>query len=224
LKARIVRQTEVMNQAYIALKAARKTVKTAEEHRGKVDGRAAAELFRDAPDPNVVCARVEAIIVERDNLPEAKAAARAAAEAHQEAAERLADLQAELPKLDEKEAFLTSRKEIFAADTELDRIVSYFKLGFVLLAEHVMREYFPGLNVSLETFVRQILMLPAKRVVDGYQEFIHLATPPNKAILAALEQACERVNVLQVRRNGLVLRLSVGPPGRGQHQRSRAAS
>ncbi len=140
---------------------------------------------------------------------------------HQVAVENLATLRAEIPKLDEKEALLASRREIYQADTELDRIVSVYKLAFVLLCEVALREFFAGLNISLATFMRQILTLPGKRVVDGYQEFIQLATPPNKETLAALQGACERVNALKLRRNGLVLRMSVGSPGSGQHQRSR---
>ena len=104
---------------------------------------------------------------------------------------------------------------------ELDRIVSVYKLGFVLLCEVALREYFAGPNISLATFMRQILTLPGKRTVEGHQEFIHLATPPNKEILAALERACERVSALKIRRNGLVLRLSVGLPGPVQTDRSR---
>ena len=61
-----------------------------------------------------------------------------------------------------------------------------------------------------------LLDLPGKRTEEGYQEFIQLAIPPNKDIRAALEAACERVNDRKLRRNGLVLRLSVGPPASGQ--------
>ena len=224
LEKRIEAQKAVVGSAYAALKAARKAVKKAEERRAKQDGRVAAALYVDAPDPDVICERVDAVITERDQLAEAKAAAETAWGEHEQAVEKLAGLREELPKLAARAAFLESRKEIFAADTELDRIVSVFKLGFVLLAEVALREFFPESTISLPTFIRQILTLPGKRVVEGHQEFVHLAPPPNKEIRHALEHACERVNALKLRRNNLTLRLCVGLPGPGQHQRSRRSS
>ncbi len=222
LEKRIAATEEVVGTAYAALKAARTAVKKAETRRTKQDGRVAAALFADAPDPDVVCDRVDAVIAERDDLTEAKAAAEAAQAEHRAAVLKLDDLRAELPKLDAKQALLESRKEIFAADTELDQILGVFKLGFVLLCEVALREFFGELNISLPTFMRQILTLPGKRVVEGFQEFIHLAPPPDKQTRAALERACERVNAKKIRRNGLILRLCVGLPGGGQHQRSRS--
>jgi hypothetical protein len=223
-KTRIDGQGTLVTNAYTALKAARSAVKKAEARRAKQDGQVAAELYRENPDPNVVCERVDAVIGERDRLAEAKTAVAAAEADHQATVEKLAALHAELPKLDEKEALLLSRKEIYRADVELDRIVSVYKLGFVLLCELALREFFAGLNISLATFIRQILTLPGKRVVEGYQEFIQIASPPNQDIRVALEGACERVNALKMRRNGLVLRLSVGTPPEGQHRRSRPVS
>ena len=224
LEKQIGGQEKVVTDLYALLKEARKAVTKAEERRARQDGQVAKELFAEAPDLDVVCARVDMVIGERDRLAGAKEAAAAAEVEHRAAVAKLAALRQEFPKLDEKAKLLDSRKEIFQADTELDRIFSIYKLGFVLLCELALREFFEGLNISLATFMRQILTLPGKRVVDGYQEFIQLAIPPNKEIRAALEAACERVNAQKLRRNGLVLRLSVGPPGRGQHQTSRSTS
>jgi transposase len=224
VQTRIEGQVGVVTNAYAALKDARSAVKAAQKRRTKQDGQVAAELFKENPDPNIVCARVDVVIGERDHLATAEAAVAAAEVDHKLAVEKLAALGLELPRLDEKEALLTSRKEIYRADVELDRIVSVYKLGFVLLCELALREFFAGLNISLANFMRQILTLPAKRVVEGYQEFIQLASPPNTDIRAALEGACARINALKMRRNGLVLRLSVAPSPTGQQRRSRSTS
>ncbi len=224
LAKRITAAEDTVTTAYAALKAARAAVKKAEARRARQDGQVAAALFKESPDPDVVCERVDAIIAERDHLAETKAVADAANVEHQAAVAKLAELRAELPKLDAKQALLESRKEIFAADTELDQIAGVFKLGFVLLCKVALREFFAELNISLPTFMRQILTLPGKRVVEGYQEFVHLAPPPNKQTRAALECACERVNALKICRNGLTLRFCVGLPGGGQRQSSRPAS
>lgn len=222
LEKQVETQAKVVTDLYTTLKDARTAVKKAEERRARQDGQVAKELFADTPDLDAVCARVDTVISERDRLAEAREAAATAEATHRAAVAKLAALRAELPKLDEKAALLASRKEIFQADVELDRIFSVYKLGFVLLCELALREFFDGLNISLATFMRHILDLPGKRVVDGYQELIQFAIPPNKDIRRALEAACERVNALKLRRNDLVLRLSVGPPASGQTGRSRA--
>lgn len=216
LEKQIEGQERVVTTLYGTLKEARAAVKKAEERRARQDGQVAKALFADIPDPDVVCARVDAVIGERDRLAEAREAAAVAEAEHRAAVAKLAALRQELPKLDQKAALLASRREIFQADVELDRILSVTKLGFVLLCEMAFREFFEGLNISLATFVRHLLALPGKRVVEGSQEFIQFAIPPNKDIRRALEAACERVNAQKLRRNDLVLRLSVGPPATGQ--------
>jgi hypothetical protein len=72
---------------------------------------------------------------------------------------------------------------------------------------------------------RQILTLPGTRTVDGHQEFIRFASPPNKQIRPALEAACKRVTDLKLQRDGLVLRLAVAPMKKvARTRRSKAVS
>ena len=160
LEKQIESQARVVTDLYTALKEARTAEKKAEERRARQDGQVAKELFADTPDLDIVCARVETVIGERDRLAEANAAAATAEATHRAAVAKLAALRAELPKLNEKAALLESRREIFQADVEQDRIFSVYKLAFVLLCELALREFFEGLNISLATFMRQILNLP----------------------------------------------------------------
>lgn len=223
IEKRIKGQAAVVATAYAALKEAGKGVKKAEARRAKQDGRIATELFADAPDPNVVCRQVDALIAERDCLAEAKARAAEARTTHGEAVVRLATLRAELPKLAEKEALLASRREIYQADTELDLVMTAFKLGFVLLAEAALRLYFAGQRMSLDGFIRYVLAAPGTRVVGATNVTIRFKPSPNKQVQAALVAACAHVTSLERRRDGKLLRMEVeDPPGR--NQRSRAAS
>lgn len=139
---------------------------------------------------------------------------------HEAATTKLAELKVALPKLDERMTELESRREIYRADTELDRIVSVYKLGFSLLCEMVLRDYFGGTRMTLATFIRQIFNLPATKTIDGQQEYICLAYPPNAEIRAALEVACARVSDLKLRRNGRILHMSVDARRSDQRQRS----
>lgn len=128
---------------------------------------------------------------------------------HQASQEKQADLQAQLPKLDAEIAQLEKRKEIYQADTELDQIMTVFKLGFALLCEAAMRLFFPDLRISLHSFMRQILSLPGTRTMEGLVEHIRIKASPNREIMRAVEAACARANDLHLLRHGRSIRLSV---------------
>lgn len=218
LLTRIERQGAAVKTAKKALSQQRLALNAAKARRRRHDERVADELLVAQPDPIAVWDQVEVIKAERDRHAAAMAGVEEAEAAHQAAAAKLAETRASLPKLDARIAELESRREIHRADTELDRIVTVYKLGFVLLCELVLREWFGGTRISLATFMRQVLTLPGTRTVEGFQEHVKLACPPNPEVREMLEAACKHVNGLKLRRNGLVLRLAVEPPPAGRNR------
>lgn len=221
LAKRIERQGEAVGAAAKDLKRARLALNAAKARRKRGDGLVEDELLAKKPDPIAVWNRVDAIKAERDRFPEAVAAVEKAESGLAAAKAKLAALEAEGPKLDARAAELESRRVIYRADVELDQIVSVYKLGFVLLCELVLRELFAGTRMTLATFMRQILHLPAKRYIQGTKDHLQLACPPNAEVREAVEAACERVNAMKLRRNGRVLHLSVEARAPDQKQRSR---
>ena len=117
--------------------------------RKRGDGRVEDELPAKQPDPIAVWNRVDALKAERDRYPEATAALERANADQAAAAAKLDELHAALPKLAARKEELANRKEIFRADVELDQVVSVYKLGFVLLCELALREYFAGTRMHV---------------------------------------------------------------------------
>lgn len=216
LVKRIERQGEAAKAARKALSQKRLVLNAAKGRRRRHDERVADELLVEQPNPIAVWNQVEVIKAERDRHATATSGVEEAAATHLAAEQKLAELKASLPKLDARIAEHESRREIHRADTELDRIVTVYKLGFVLLCELVLREWFGGTRMSLATFMRQVLTLPGTRTVEGFQEHVRLACPPNPDVREMLEAACKHVNALKLRRNGLILRLAVDSPPAGR--------
>lgn len=224
LQKRVEGQEAVVATAYAALKEARQAVKKVEARRAKQDGQMAAVMFQEVPNPDVVCRQVDTLITERDRLAEAQSRAAETLSAHGAAVAKLSALRDKLPELVEKEAVLTARKTIYQADTELDLVMTTFKLGFTLLAEAALRRYFGGNRMSLDGFIRYVLAAPGTKVEDAKTVTIRFKPSPNKQVQAALVAACSHVTSLERRRGGKVLRLEVAEPPDGRKKRSKVAS
>lgn len=188
---------------------ARRVVQMAAARRTLNDRRVAFELSAKRPDPKTVAARVKGGHAERDRGAEAQENLRLA-----EA--RVAQLEAEQIALQEKDAELATRvttletrRTIYQADTELDTIMTAFKLGFVLVSEAALRLYFGGKRLSLDAFTRYILSTPGTKVTDKKRVTIRFKPSPNKEIQAALVAACERVNAMNHSRDGKLFRMEV---------------
>jgi hypothetical protein len=219
LAGRIERQGEAVAAAAKDLKRARLALNAVKASRKRGDGLVGDELLAQKPDL-AVWNCVDAIKAERDRFPEAAAAVEKAEGALASAKAELATLQAEGPKLDERAAELESRRDNYRADVERDQTVGVYKLGFALTCKLVLRELFPGTRMTLATFIRQILHQPAERYVQGTKAHYQLACPPKTEVREALEAACERVNAMNLRRNGRALNFSVESRAPDQKQRS----
>ena len=209
VEGRITRQQVVVAEATAALTRAKRALNTAKARRKRGDGLVEDALLVKTPNPISVWNRVDALKAERDRLPAAAARVEQATTDLDAAKAKLEGLVASLTAIAKRQGELDSRRTIYRSDVELDQIATVYKLGFALLAETAMRDFFGGVRMSVETFTRQILHLPATKCTYKHEVVIQFACPPDKAVRAALEDACKRVNDLQLSRDGRALRLGV---------------
>ena len=96
-----------------------------------------------------------------------------------------------------KEKELTIRREkiaahrtIFTVDTELDEILTAFKLTFMCLCSQLMARYL-GTKMELDTLIRGVLTLPGERAITPGVETIRIFRQPrDRDLMPAVEQAC----------------------------------
>ena len=211
VQARLERQTETIRAAQQELTRTRRRLNAAKARRARQDGLLDTTI-QARPKRSQIQERVEVTRSERERMAEAEAGIRTAETALSEAVAKAETLRKKLPALESEIATLESRKEIYQADTELDEIMTAFKLGFALLCEHAMRLFFPELRLSLNGFMRQVLSLPGTRIVEGRVDHIRIKASPNNDMMKAVEAACERVNAIGIVRNGRTIKLSVDWP------------
>jgi len=224
LVKRIARREAGLGEAQEALRVAKLRVNAAKARQARQDGLVDQELAAKRTDRQALQARVESAKTERSRKD---GALTGVAEAEKRVAKEEAKLQQDkkrLPGLDAEIQDLESRKEIYQADTEMDRIATAFKLGFVLICEYLLREYFGGMRIALPGLMRQILSLPGTRTIEGNVEHIRLRASPNTEIMAAVEAACERVNAREIVRNGRIVRISVDWPPKARNRGERGTS
>lgn len=225
LAERIGRRQAELQSSREALKTAKLRLNAAKARQARQDSLVELELAVTHTDKEALRARVESAKTERSRKDDAMAGLAQAEKCVANTEAKLRKDKDRLPKLDVEIRDLESRKEIYQADVELDRIATTWKLGFVLICEYMLRAFFGGLRISVATLMRQILALPGTRTIEGNVEHICLKASPNKEIMAAVETACEHVNALQIRRDRRLVKLSIdwGPPTR-QRGRSQITS
>ena len=83
-----------------------------------------------------------------------------------------------------REAALTARREkiaahqtIFTVDTELDQIITAFKLTFMCLCAQLMKRYL-GTHLEIDTLIRGVLTLPGERVLTPGVETTRIFRQP----------------------------------------------
>ncbi len=206
---RIGKQESAVMSARDALTKAKLRLNAAKARRARQDDLLDDTLLARHPRKDDVRGRIAGTRAERDRYEQVEQAVHEAQDALAKAGTKLAALEAQVPVKEAEIEILESRKEIYQADTELDQIATAFKLGFVMICEHLVRLFFPGLGISLHGLMRQILSLPGRRVIQGAFEHVYIKASPNSAIMRAVEEACERVNALGVVRDGRTVRLSV---------------
>ena len=102
-----------------------------------------------------------------------------------------------------------ARVEIFTVDTELDEILTGFKLTFLNLAAHLQRHYLET-RMETETLIGSVLTLPGQRVVTDQTETIRIwQQPRERKFMDAVDKACRRLTDRRLVRDKRVLRFEV---------------
>lgn len=188
---------------------ARLRLNAAKARRTRQDGLVDEAVSGRNIDRALLKGRIEVTQAERGRLTEAEGEIRKTEKIVAAEEAKLEKLECKLPEVTEEIAKLEERREIYQNDTELDSLMTTFKLFFALTCEFALREYFGGLRMSLAGFMRQILSLPGTRTIEGKVEHIRIKASPNREIMQAVVAACERINARGVVRNGRTVRLSV---------------
>ena len=209
LEARIAKQTAAVTDAAQGVKTAKLRLNAAKARRALQDGLVDQELATQHTDLQALQARIETSKTERDRHTGAVAQIQTAEKERDAEQAKLDRMSKRLPEIEAEMADLATRKEIYQADTELDQICTVYKLGYALILEFVLREWFAGMRISLDGFMRQVLSLPGTRTFEGKIEHVRIKASRNQEIMLAVEKACERVNALGLVRDGRIMRLSV---------------
>lgn len=209
LAGKITKQALVVKAVLQGRTKARRQLNVAKARRNRHDALVAKGMNAPELDRETIQNRIEVTKIERERFATAEKAVKDAEQAVALQQAKLEKLQRVIPELTKEIATLESRREIFQADTELDSIMTTFKLFFVLICEFVVREYFDETRLSLHGFMRQILSLPGTRTIEGKVEHIRIKASPNKEIMQAVELACKQITARGCMRNGRTVRLSV---------------
>jgi len=101
------------------------------------------------------------------------------------------------------------RTEIFTVDTELDEILTAYKLTFLNLSRYLQRHYL-GTKMETETLITHVLTLPGQRVVTASTETIQIwRQPRERRHMEAVALACERLTAKRLHRDKRRLRFEV---------------
>ena len=114
--------------------------------------------------------------------------------------EQQAALELRLTRQKAEQATLQERTEIFTVDTELDEIMTAFKLTFMNLAVRLIREHLRD-PMELDTLIRSILRLPGElRRREGSDTICIYRQPRDSRAMEAVGRACESLTALQLQR------------------------
>jgi len=129
-----------------------------------------------------------------------------------QANQAVARLEARQRRLDTDIEKRTKQRTIYTVDTELDEIMTAYKVTFMNLAQQLMTEHTQD-AMELDTLIRSVLTLPGERATTATTETVrihHQARDPRA--MRAVERACVSLNALSLTRNGRALRFELGTP------------
>lgn len=133
-------------------------------------------------------------------LDEARAESRRLRVELDDANGRIEALDARIEKLRSDRDRRASQTTIFTVDTELDEIMTAYKVTFMNLATRLCHDHM-GERMELDTLIRSVLTLPGERVVAASTETIRIYRQPrDPRAMAAVERACASLNALGLSR------------------------
>jgi transposase len=120
-----------------------------------------------------------------------------------------AKVQAKENELAERRSKIAAHQTIFTVDTELDEIITAFKLTFMCLCKQLMNRYL-GIRVETDTLIRGVLTLPGERILTRGLETIRIFRQPReRELMPHVEAACRLLTARALRRDKRTLRFEV---------------
>ncbi len=108
---------------------------------------------------------------------------------------------------------LEKQTKVFRHDTELDSLFTLLKVGLSLLITFVLREFMDGAVMDIDTFLKRVATLPARRRLLPNIEIVTFDyNTRDPEVMTLLASACNTINKRALRtRNGRNLRIAVDP-------------
>jgi len=127
--------------------------------------------------------------------------ARSRLQVSEELGEKREELSSAQERADHETEQLSRRRRVFTMDTELDQVMTAFKLTFMNLCGLLQSEYLSGSRMELDTLIRGVLTLPGERVRTHNTETIRLwRHPRDRKVMELVEAACKRLTHKKLRR------------------------
>lgn len=92
-------------------------------------------------------------------------------------------------------------------------ILTAIKLTMAQLIAFALREYLPSMPMTAETFIKRVLSIKGRREVSAdEQRVVFYDNARDPQVMAALSDACRRLNERNLVRDKRRLRYEVAPP------------
>jgi hypothetical protein len=138
------------------------------------------------------------------------AAAAKATDAREKNEQRLAALVARIEKTEARVKQLEPQRTIRQLDVAQDTILTAIKLTMAQLIAFALREYLPSMAMVVETFIKRVFSIKGHKEVGRTEErVVFYDNPRDPQVMAALRDACCRLNERGLTRDGRRLRYEV---------------
>lgn len=114
-----------------------------------------------------------------------------------------------------RKSHIAAHQKIFTVDTELDEIMTAFKLTFMCLCTQLMKRYL-GVHLEMDTLIRGVLTLPGERIIANGVETIRIFRQSRERdLMPKVEEACRLLTARRLRRDKRLLKFEVVDGGGG---------
>jgi hypothetical protein len=90
---------------------------------------------------------------------------------------------------------IKDKELVYENDVELDQLLGSYKIAFANLCAYVLKEYFPGLTLSLEKLINKVFKRPGKLIIKGSKREVMIYLNRKDANMSNfITKACEIIN------------------------------
>jgi hypothetical protein len=109
-----------------------------------------------------------------------------------------------------RQAHLEPQRKIRQLDVAQDSILTAAKLTVLQLIAFVLREYLPSLPITAQTFISRVFSTRGRRILrPGLELILFHENARDPEISAVLRDACRRLNLRKLERDGRRIRYAV---------------